>query len=828
MNFYAHTQGPDKRKWEPLFTPFGEATDNPAEYCSGKDGHACPHCEHLAPQHGHLNKVAHLAANFAAEMFPAGPDRDSAKQWGYLAGLWHDLGKFAQDFQNRIRGNGNRANHSTAGGQLADDLLKPIGPILTYPILGHHAGLADYQGNSASLTGRLAEFPYLQQLTKIIPIDAAKIVKPLDSLPRIPINQKAHSSAFFTRMLFSCLVDADFLATEKFCDPNQASLRREWPSNILDQMRAALTKHLQTFPQPEPGSINEAREKILNDCRKAASKPTGFHTLTVPTGGGKTLSSLAFALEHAIKNNLNRIIYIIPFTSIIEQNAQVFREIFSDLSKALGHPLLLEHHSNFDPSTQLEDDDIPIHKLAGENWDCPLVITTNVQFFESLAHHKTSRCRKLHNLSRSVLIFDEAQAFPPDHLTPCLGFLNELVTQAASSVVLCSATQPAFGKLPEKLPGDFIKTFNKIALPLDRSQTEIIPDVPTLFSIFKRTNLTILPNPISDEELIHQIASTKRSLTILNTKPHASKIFAELCEQDLPKEAPLHLSAQLAPAHRQAILREIHHREEHDLPCLLISTTVVEAGVDLSFPSLFRSLTGLDSLAQALGRCNRHGKLLGPNGKPIPGQAVFFESSDQKTPNFLKFAVNATRTILRDSRYQIDPNELLTPTAIEAYFRHAYWQHGKSNGDGWDKPNYRTSFGKDANSLPFRFDFRTFSKSFRLIPDEQEPVIIEPQPSYMPGLPTSDYQKIPRLLDKIREADIKNFPPPPGTHRTLQRFTVQVPRQIYQALLSSGDIQTYCDNRFPILTHPQSLYDEKLGLQPPAVSIPKIDQLWYV
>lgn len=822
--FYAHTKSDadgcllDTSEWEPLFS----------EDCETLRNEPCEQCQSLAPQHGHLNKVAYLAGKFAGEMFADGPDRESARQWGFLAGLWHDLGKFSEAFQRRIRGEGNKANHSTAGGQLAEEVLDPLGLLLAYPMLGHHAGLADFQGDPSSLIARLVESPYLKQLTDNFPSISELLVEPFTQPASIPCAKDPQSCAFFTKLLFSCLVDSDFLATEKFCDPPKASLRPDWNTDILDQMHSALTAHLKAFPDPEPGSINEARAQILADCTAAAGKLPGFHTLTVPTGGGKTFSSLAFALKHALANNLRRIIYVIPFTSIIEQNAQIFGEVFAELSKTIGHPVVLEHHSNFDPSTQLEDDDIPIHKLSGENWDSPLIVTTNVQFFESLAHHKTSRCRKLHNIARSVLIFDEAQAFPPDHLTACLGFLKELVAQAHSSVVLCSATQPAFRELPDDQPGDFTKSFNQIALPLKGEKTEIIPDVPALFSIFKRTQLHLASEPISDKELVHRIASTERSLTILNTKPHASKIFEDLSAFDQENDSNLHLSAQLAPAHRQVIIADIHRREKNKLPCRLVSTTVVEAGVNISFPILFRCLSGLDSLAQSLGRCNRHRELFGPDGNPIPGEAYFFTSADQKTPDFLKYAVNATHNVLEDPYYRENPDELLNPPAIETYFRHAYWQHGGLNGDGWDKPDYRGCFKHDSKGLPFLLNYRSFSKQFRLIPDIQEPVIIEPHADYMPGLTASDYEKIPLILEAIREADTKKFPPPLDVHRILQRFTVQIPKPIHRALVKSADIQLYCDGRFPILTHPQSLYDPKLGLNIPYFLVPRADQLWYL
>jgi CRISPR-associated endonuclease/helicase Cas3 len=601
MPFYAHTlQGQPKEKWEPLFTPFGEGENE----CQR---HTCQSCADLKPQHGHLNKVAYHTAKFAAEMFPEKSEESkSAHQWGYLTGLWHDLGKFSDDFQKRLKNEIPRANHSTAGAQYADEVLRPIGHILSYLIAGHHAGLTDLQRDKSCLLSRLSEQDYLA------PIRNSPESKPFfdqlssHSIPAtLPCSPSPTSTSFFSRLLFSCLVDADFLATEAFMNPTQHKKRVLWPDILLERMALALTERINKFPPAETGTINAHRESIHHHCIAAAEKQPGLFTLTVPTGGGKTLSSLAFALRHAIKHDLQRIIYVIPYTSIIEQNASEFRDTFSKLEKEIGHSIVLEHHSNFDPTESKDYDDIPVHKLLSENWDAPLIVTTNVQFFESLAHHKTSRCRKLHNLTRSVIILDEAQSLPPDHLTPCLDFLKQLTTTAHSTVVLCTATQPALGKLPENQPGDFAKSFNKIALHIT-PENEIIPDTRPLFNAFKRTNITLEDSPLSDSDLVLRLRQHSRVLAILNTKPHASRVFS-LLDPDDP--ANLHLSAQLTPAHRQAILREIKLREAKAQPCRLIATTVVEAGVDLSFPVLYRAMTGLDSFAQAVGRCNRHGKL---------------------------------------------------------------------------------------------------------------------------------------------------------------------------------------------------------------------------
>ncbi|HRQ87470.1 MAG TPA: CRISPR-associated endonuclease Cas3'', partial [Bacteroidia bacterium] len=394
---YAHTHPAhpsDPSKWEPLFTRFG----NGAGECRGKD---CDLCRQLAPYHGHLNKVAWWGAKFAAEMFPAdSKEAEAAWQWGWLEGLWHDLGKFAPEWQAYLASKvdihadeaggapSKREDHSSAGAIFAN-ALPPFGPLLSYLIAGHHAGLADGI-KLFNDDGRLSRSVNPWQAHA----EAAGV--PLDTqLPIPPLSRPdagGDGLAFLARFLFSCLVDADFLATESFMQPEKTELRQPWPDDILERMLAALESHMgEKFGPPGDDPVNQARETVRRDCLLAAERPGGFFSLTVPTGGGKTLSSLLFALRHAIKNGQRRVILVIPFTSIIKQNADVFREVFASLSKELGRDIVLEHHSKFDPAKETE-----ANRLAAENWDAPLVVTTNVQFFESLFANRTSACRKLH------------------------------------------------------------------------------------------------------------------------------------------------------------------------------------------------------------------------------------------------------------------------------------------------------------------------------------------------------------------------------------------------------------------------------------------------
>ena len=337
--------------------------------------------------------------------------------------------------------------------------------------------------------------------------------------------------AFFVRLLFSCLVDADFLDTEAFMDPERAKNRPVWPNGVLSLMREALESFMAELPS-EDTPVNRLRNEVREACLQAAGGKQGIYSLTVPTGGGKTLSSLSFALKHAEAHHLERIIYVIPFTSIIEQNADVFREVFSSLSAREGLDVVLEHHSNFDPEKET-----PTNRLATENWDAPLVVTTAVQFYESLFSNKTSRCRKLHNIANSVVILDEAQSLPVEYLKPCLVALKELTQSYGSTVVLCTATQPAIQK-SEEFP---------IGLP---ECTEIIPQPRKLYSALKRVDVEPI-GKIEDAELLEHLSKHRQVLCIVNTRGHAKKLFDNIKD----KKQTFHLSASMCPEHRTKIGR---------------------------------------------------------------------------------------------------------------------------------------------------------------------------------------------------------------------------------------------------------------------------------
>jgi CRISPR-associated endonuclease/helicase Cas3 len=787
---YAHTLPERPREeWEPLFTPFGDGAD----LCQRE---SCQKCQRLEPDHGHLNKVAYWTAKFASEMFaPDSPERQSAHEWGYLAGLWHDLGKFPEKWQTYLKKKSSDAHkdeicgtedHTTAGAYHAKDQISLVGHLLAYAISGHHSGLLNGSAattEEASLANRYrkAASKKIFDYTDSAPREILKASAGLNLFPELLRDAAERKDpirfASFTRMIFSCLVDADFIATESFMSPRSATARPQWRNDILKMMSEALDVHLADFsPDSE---VKAYRASILNACLEAADRSTGVSTLTVPTGGGKTLSSLAFALRHALKHGLDRIIFVIPFTSIIEQNAEVFRNVFRSLEASLGLPVVLEHHSNLDSAHESETS-----RLASENWDAPLVVTTNVQFFESFHANRTSRSRKLHRCARSVIIFDEAQTLPPHLLKPCLSVIKELTGSYGASVVLCTATQPALNKRDDFEIG--IET---------APETEIIPESlkQEIFDFFsKRIALRNLGKQ-TDEQLVDFLDQEPRSLCVVNTTGHARKLFSDFLKTHPNSDGLFHLSARMLPSHRSALLGDstnpaagtIRYRLSHNLPCRVISTQLIEAGVDIDFPVVIRSLAGMDSIAQAFGRCNRSGLL------PNPGQALIFESEHEKWNSWLSSATSHSREILN-----IYPGDPIGLSAIEHFFRLFIWQQGNRAG-AYDKPGITEMFTLQPRdpAFPFNFLFKDAAEAFAMIDSAQTGVFI----------PRGDEGK--RLEGLIRVGG----PWERADWRSLQRHTVSIRQREFDAQIGRT-IESENERGIPILTCPDLHYSENFGL----------------
>jgi CRISPR-associated endonuclease/helicase Cas3 len=686
-------------------------------------------------------------------MFPPGPDREAARQWGHLAGLWHDLGKFALEWQEYLKTKADphqadatgTVDHSTAGAKLAVQAIPLLGHLLAYPIAGHHSGLLDAKTNGASCQeARLRK----QDLPSITNAPASVIDSEIPAPPSFIVDsikrdrkENAYISSFFTRMFFSCLVDADFIATEAFMNRQQAAHRNKLPEKYIEKIDTLLEAKIESFGKPScDDPVNLQRAQVVEDCRKQATQAPGLFTLTVPTGGGKTLSSLLFALKHARQHGQERVIYVVPFTSIIEQNAEVIREIVAPLQTEAFTPLI-EHHSSLSPEKETEQG-----RLATENWDAPLVITTAVQFFESLHAAKTSRCRKLHNIANAVVILDEAQTFPVNFLKPSLRSIQELTTRYSTSIVLCTATQPAIA-------------YHKSEFPIGlKGYREIIQDPASLFAALKRVTVSTL-GPQTDEQIANRLTCHAQALCIVNRRKHAQELYKKIA----PGGNAYHLSALMCTEHRSEILNTIRIRLKDKRPIRLVSTQLIEAGVDVDFPVVYRSLAGLDSIAQAAGRCNRNGRLLDSrSGDPVQGQTYIFTAEDQKGEAYFRETAQVTAQLLDEH------SDLLSPEAIHHYFDLYYYQQKAR----WDEKqilqNYRLD-GAQPN-LPFHFNFQSVSENFRLIDSWQVPVLIpydskaedliaqlrnEAIPlnrTLLRGLQRYVVQISPRLLDEHRQA----------------------------------------------------------------------------
>ncbi len=653
-------------------------------------------------------------------------------EWGRVAGMWHDLGKYSDDFQRMIRaaiaqehlGHG---DHSTAGSILSIDRFGPIGRILAYPISGHHAGLPDWQSETSGMSG------LAQRLQRVDLIDKV----PVDEVPAEVINQAMPSEkprpgsdpALWIRMLFSCLVDADFLDTEAFVQPEKASLRSKYPS--LAELLPLFTRFMEAKSKvTEDTSVNRLRAEILKRCILMSAHPPGIFTLTVPTGGGKTLSSMGFALHHALRYGKRRVIYVIPYTSIIEQTADQFRDVFGET--------IIEHHSNLDVTN--ETPETLKQRLASENWDAPIIVTTSVQFFESLFASRTSRCRKLHNIVNSVVILDEAQLLPPEFLNSILTTLRELQRNYGVTLLLCTATQPALG--PHK---SF--DFDFPGLP---KMVEIIENTQALHHAFRRTEVHVphdLNQSQSWEELACELAQHPSVLCIVNRRDDCRELHR------LMPEGTIHLSALMCGAHRSLVIGQIRERLKKDIPTRVISTQLVEAGVDLDFPVVYRALAGLDSIAQAAGRCNREGRLQ-------QGRVVVFVPPSKAPPGHLRQAAEIGRRLLAE--ISDDP---LAPHRFEQFFRELYWL----KGDELDAKGILQYLAKDPE---LRFSFRTAAAKFRLIDDSQQaPVLVR-------------YGDGTELIEVLRKTG-----PDRWLLRKLQRYVVNLPRYIHSRLLAEGSIR---------------------------------------
>ncbi|MBZ9558377.1 MULTISPECIES: CRISPR-associated endonuclease Cas3'' [unclassified Modicisalibacter] len=709
----------------------------------------------------HLVAVGELAAGRA--------ERFGMAEAARVAGLLHDLGKYSHEFQQRLAGSPRRVDHSTAGAVIARDRLGPLGTMLAYAIAGHHAGLANGRdpGERTPLQNRFeAVLPALDSCWEEELSLPGQLIPPAHFTPRR--DRGFFQYAFLTRMLFSCLVDADFIDTETFYVRHEhgGSHARGGGPSLVD-LRKALDRHLATFEADS--DVNRLRAEILSHVRGQSDHPPGRFTLTVPTGGGKTLASLAFALDHAIAHGMDRVIYVIPFTSIVEQNAAVFRQALGEY----GATAVLEHHSAFDAGAQRDRLDVDSRdklRRDSENWDVPIVVTTAVQFFESLFAAKTSRCRKLHNIARSVVILDEAQTMPLPLLRPSVAALDELALNYHTSVVLCTATQPALAETDDPARS-FIGGL--------RDVRELAPCPKRLYRQLERIKVRYI-GTLEDNDLREEMLALEQVLCIVNNRRHARALFEAIADQP----GTYHLTTSMCAVHRRQMLAEIRQQLKDGRPCRVVSTSLIEAGVDVDFPRVLRAEAGLDSIAQAAGRCNREGKR---NVADSEVRIFATANEDWAPPPELEQFAQVSREVLRN--HGDDP---LSLEAIDAYFRLLYWQQGNKALDRHDL------LGLCEKGRLEGLPFETLEQKFRMIENTQLAVII---PFDEPA------------CDAIRR--LSHAESVGGIARELQRYTVQVPPQGFAALERAGAIaaieQERFGEQFMVLIN-EDLYDDRLGL----------------
>ncbi len=705
----------------------------------------------------HLLGTAERAEKFASE-FGCG-------EAGFLCGLLHDIGKCSEAFQRRIRNplSSNRVDHSTAGAMELQKLSKDYVP-LGMAVAGHHSGLMD-GGNFKAASPE--DGTYFGRCRKKLE-DYSRWKEELSSelsegsqvtFPKFCTEndtEKNFNMSFFIRMVFSCLVDADYLDTEAFMEKGRVE-RGGYES--LGSLLCRFEKYVSRWLEAEVMGVDastelrKCRNKILRECmEKGETYSRGLYTLTVPTGGGKTTASMGFALKHACARGLRRIIYVIPYTSVIDQNAAVFADIF-------GQENVLEHHSGI----LYEADEDPVtaesyrKTLATENWDAPIIVTTAVQFFESLYGNRSAKCRKLHNVANSVIIFDEAQTLPVPYLEPCVAAMAQLAKNYRSTVVLCTATQPA---LEEK--------FQKY-LPNERIE-EICSGAEGMFGLFKRNRILNL-GQLTTEELEERLRGREQVLCIVNRRKTAQELF-----QKLEGEGVFCLTTLLCPIDRKAKFTELKRRLGAGEVCRVIATSLMEAGVDLDFPQVYRQEAGLDSLIQAAGRCNREGK------RPGEGQFVYSFRLEGEEGKFMAQNIAALRETWR--RY----GTVDEPKAIAFYFQYFRELLGRENLDqkeimrAWEK-------GIEGNFFPFA----KVSQKFRLIDNAMRPV-------YIPLEGTED------LLEqvKIGEADR-------NVYRKLGQCGVNVHEGHFRKLWEAGCLEEISKDFFVLRDENQ--YSRDTGLK---------------
>ena len=702
----------------------------------------------------HLKGVARLSSEFA-ECF-------GCRNWGYAAGLVHDIGKFSDAFQEYIRAvvleksNNPKyfrgsVDHSSAGAIFAS--INKL-PIIDYLSAGHHSGLQNYEDKKA----RLAKKECFQAVeSRVSKFFAENKIPPLENFGdwRIDENTFKHTVNMLVRLMFSALVDADFLDTEKSLSPERSRGRYD----SLEVLLGRLESHLKTLFEKSPDTpLNRLRRGIDGDCADAAEKYSGdYFSLSVPTGGGKTLASILWALKFALKNGKRRVIVAIPYTSIISQTAAQYRKIFGDEN-------VLEHHSNVESDRIFDENGQPTAaRLASENWDAPIVVTTNVQLFESMYSNLPSRTRKLHNICKSVVILDEAQMLPPDFLKPILWGLDAFVRFGGTSVLFCTATQPVLaGKI-----GSDISAFES---PV-KNVREIISNPDELQNAFRRTKISVLPDEFTTADFAEYLRGRGGSfLCICNTRAHAAEIFSALGDG-----GAFHLSRSMCSAHIDDVLAKIKASLAAGKRTRAVSTQLVEAGVDLDFPEVFREYAGLDSIIQAAGRCNRE-------GRAEFGNVFVFKTDKPCERGFIGRGIYSLKEIRK-----LFPDDLLdSREVVSEYFKGLF-----ARCETFDRADIGELLCKFGNDCEFQFE--TAADNFRLIDDGGNAEVVVP------------YGDGADLCKRVRDG----FAGDASFFRKLRRYSVSVMKKQLAELVASGVVADF--NGIYVLID-SSLYSDKIGL----------------
>lgn len=701
----------------------------------------------------HQRGVAEMAASFAKEF--------GLPSWGHTLGQLHDKGKERAAFQQYIRevnglttadkGCFEEHNHAFVGGILAKELMgMQVFNLLANQIISHHTGLHDY----TELETVLEERRLPEDINKEdIPVNIPLLVKELRESPfsksRVSMKHFHHLS----RMLFSCLVDADRLDTERFMD--MESWKKRGCSSTIADLLLRLEEYLQRLQSSAADTeVNRIRKKVQEQCSETSSGEKGFYSLTVPTGGGKTLSSILWAMKHARIHTMNRIIIAIPYTSIIVQTAGILKEIF-------GEENVLEHHSNFNPDDIKDEESREIAKLATENWDYPIIVTTNVQLFESMFSNKPSICRKLHKIVNSVVILDEVQTLPTDFLQPMVDALQAYQKIFGVSVLFTTASQPVLGGL--------IKGANPTAdFEGIEHITEIIPNELALHDKLRRVKLLIDNTGKTYDEIVAQVAMYNKVLCIANTRKDAKELYDRLPNEGIK----LHLSRMMCPAHVSEMICKIKAllKDETQPIVRVIATQLVEAGVDIDFPVVFRQEAGLDSVLQAAGRCNREGK------SAVGSTFVFSLSAEQRIPfGSMAAANNARLNLSADSDW-------FAPSTMKNYFLQLYSR--KNTFDKKDIKNYLYN--------PNELCFETASKVFKLIDDDCINVIV-------------NWKHSMELVEELKKSGCTY-----SLMKQLAQFMVGIHRSDFNQLASYGVVEEVLENIYVLADRAQ--YDKVTGL----------------